>query len=154
MLSLSLLMGEERAATVLRPALGILVTVNLIPLGMLVVDVRTALARAYRPRELTGLAAVCLIGGALLPLYLLVAGVAPRALLAAALCVALAGLGFASRSSDYLTRRRDASIRDCGVDHYRGRPPAGCPSFSAAVIPSSWIFPSGTNPCSSHCRAA
>jgi hypothetical protein len=88
MLSLSLLMGEERAATVLRPALGILVTVNLIPRGLLVVDVRTALARAYRSRELTGLAAVCLIGGALLPLYLLVAGAAPRALLAAALFVA------------------------------------------------------------------
>jgi len=92
MLFLSLMMGEERAATLLPPALGILVTANLIPLGLLVVDVRTALARAYRSHVLTGLAAVGLIGGALLPLYLLVAGAAPRALLAAALCVALAGL--------------------------------------------------------------
>jgi hypothetical protein len=92
MLSLSLLMGEERAAATMRVALGILVSLNLIPLGLLVADVRAALARAYRTRELSGLAAACLGGGALLPLYLLVAGAAPHALLAAALCVALAGL--------------------------------------------------------------
>jgi Ni/Fe-hydrogenase subunit HybB-like protein len=92
MLALSLAMNEGRAAAALRLALGILVAVNLIPLALLALDVRAALARAYRPRELSGLAAVCLGGGVLLPLGLLVAGAAPRALLAAALCVAVAGL--------------------------------------------------------------
>jgi Ni/Fe-hydrogenase subunit HybB-like protein len=92
MLSLSLVMGEERAASVLRPALAILVTVNLIPLGLLVADIRTALTRAYRPLELCGVAAACLGGGALLPLYLLVAGEATGVLVVAALCIALGGL--------------------------------------------------------------
>jgi Ni/Fe-hydrogenase subunit HybB-like protein len=92
MLSLSLAMNEGRAAAALRLALGILVAANLIPLALLAVDVRAALARAYRPRELSGLASVCVVGGVLLPLCLLVAGAAPRALLAAALCVAVACL--------------------------------------------------------------
>jgi hypothetical protein len=92
MFSLSLAMNEGRAAAALRLALGILVAVNLIPLALLAVDVRAALARAYRPRELSSLAAVCVMGGVLLPLCLLLAGAAPRALLAAALCVAVAGL--------------------------------------------------------------
>src|SRR5439155_7450699 len=48
MLFLSLMMGEERATAALRLALGILVTVTLIPLGLLVADVRPALAQAYR----------------------------------------------------------------------------------------------------------
>ena len=85
-------MGEERATAALRLALGILVTVTLIPLGLLVADVRPALARAYRARELSGLAAACLGGGTLLPLYLLVAAKTTSVLVAAALCIALAGL--------------------------------------------------------------
>src|SRR5262244_2391796 len=92
MLSLSAVMGEERAAAGLRLALGILVMVNLIPLGLLAGDVRSALGRVYSPREQAGLAAVCLVGGTLLPLFLLVAGKAPGVLVAAALCIALAGL--------------------------------------------------------------
>src|SRR5262245_49451037 len=92
MLSLSLVMNEARAAAALRLALGILVAVNLIPLALLAIDVRAALARAYRPRELSGLAAICVVGGVLLPLCLLVAVAAPGALLAAALCVAVAGV--------------------------------------------------------------
>src|SRR5215471_851148 len=91
MLSLSVVMGEERAAAALRLALGILVTVNLVALGLLVADVRAALVRVYSPRELLGFAAVYLVGGTLLPLLLL-AGKAPGVLVAAALCVALAGL--------------------------------------------------------------
>jgi Ni/Fe-hydrogenase subunit HybB-like protein len=92
MLTLSLLMGEGRAVAALRFALGILVTVNLIPLGLLVADVRVALARAYRLPGLFGLAAVCLGGGALLPFYLLVVNDITGLLVVAALCIALAGL--------------------------------------------------------------
>jgi len=92
MLSLSAVMGEERAAAAFRFALGILVTVNLVALGLLVADVRTALVRIYSPRELVGLAAVCPVGGTLLPLFLLLAGKSAGVLVAAALCIALAGL--------------------------------------------------------------
>jgi len=92
MLSLSAVMGEERAAAALRLALGILVMVNLIPLGLLAGDVRSALGRVYSPREQAGLAAVCLVGGTLLPLFLVLAGQAPGVLVAAALCIVLAGL--------------------------------------------------------------
>src|SRR5215510_10479382 len=74
MLSLSLLVGAVRAAVSLRVALGILVTLNLIPLGLLVANVRPALGRVYQLPELSGLVAVCLVGGALLPLYLLAVG--------------------------------------------------------------------------------
>src|SRR5215468_5710487 len=92
MLSLSAVMGEERAAAGLRFALGFLVMVNLIPLGLLAGDVRSALGRVYSPREQAGLAAVCLVGGTLLPLFLVLAGQAPGVLVAAALCIVLAGL--------------------------------------------------------------
>src|SRR5262245_27476812 len=53
MLALSLAMSEGRATAALRLALGILVAVNLIPLALLAVAVRAALARAYRRRELS-----------------------------------------------------------------------------------------------------
>src|SRR5215470_1792130 len=89
MLLLSLLVGAERAAAALRVALGILVTVNLIPLGLLVTDVRAALVRAYRPRAQSGLVAVCLVGGALLPPCLLAAGKTTGLLVVAALCIAV-----------------------------------------------------------------
>src|SRR5215831_9552460 len=89
MFSLSLLVGAEAS---LRFALGILVTLNLIPLGLLVADVRAALVRVYRSRELSGLVAVCLVGGALLPLYLLAVGVTTGALVVAALCIAITSL--------------------------------------------------------------
>ena len=92
MLSISLVMGEGRASAVLRLALGILVTVNLIPLGFLVADVRAALVRVYRPLALSGLVAVCLVGGVLLPLYLLAIGETTEVLVAAALCIVLGGL--------------------------------------------------------------
>src|SRR5262245_21153921 len=89
MFSLSLLVGAEAS---LRFALGILVTLNLIPLGLLVADVRAALVRVYRPRELSGLVAVCLVGGALLPLYLLAVGETTGVLIVAALCIAVTSL--------------------------------------------------------------
>ena len=92
MLSLSVLMNEERAAVALRLALGVLVVLNLVPLGLLVINVRSTLARVYRPRELRSLAAVCLGGGVVLPLCLLVAGETPVVLLPAAACVVLSGL--------------------------------------------------------------
>src|SRR5260221_1717127 len=44
LLALSVLMGQESASAILRTALGLLLVLNLIPLGLLVVNLRSALA--------------------------------------------------------------------------------------------------------------
>jgi Polysulphide reductase, NrfD len=71
MLVLSVLMGHARAAAMLRPALELLLVLNLIPLCLLLADLRTTLPRTYTRRELYGVGAVSLGGGMLLPLCLL-----------------------------------------------------------------------------------
>jgi hypothetical protein len=71
MLVLSVLMGHASAAAMLRPALGLLLVLNLIPLCLLVVDLRTTLSRTYTRRELYSVGAVSFGGGMLIPLYLL-----------------------------------------------------------------------------------
>jgi hypothetical protein len=71
MLVLSVLMGHASAAAMLRPALGLLLVVNLIPLCLLLADLRTTLSRTYTHRELYGVGAVSLGGGMLIPLCLL-----------------------------------------------------------------------------------
>jgi Polysulphide reductase, NrfD len=71
MLVLSVLMGHARAAAMLRPALGLLLVVNLIPLCLLLADLRTTLSRTYTRRELYSVGAVSLGGGRLIPLCLL-----------------------------------------------------------------------------------
>src|SRR5271170_6238281 len=47
MLALSVLMGQESAAATLRTALGFLLVLNMIPLGLLIADLRPVLARIY-----------------------------------------------------------------------------------------------------------
>ncbi len=74
LLALSILTGPERATALLRPALGLLLLINLVALGLLLVDVRAALPRAYTPAALGRLAALVLGGGVLVPLCLLVVG--------------------------------------------------------------------------------
>src|SRR2546430_1959303 len=55
MLLLSIVMGQERAAALLRPALELLLLLNLVGLSLLLVDVRAALPRPYTPRALVRL---------------------------------------------------------------------------------------------------
>jgi Polysulphide reductase, NrfD len=74
MLALSIVMGQERAAALLRPLLALLLLLNLVSLGLLLVDVRASLPRAYTPRALGRLAALVLGGGVLAPLCLLLVG--------------------------------------------------------------------------------
>src|SRR5256714_15419586 len=74
MLVLSIVMGQERAAALLRPTLELLLLLNLVGLGLLLVDVRAALPRAYTPRALVRLGALGPGGGFLVPLCLLIVG--------------------------------------------------------------------------------
>src|SRR5437016_6936618 len=46
-LALAVLTGQERAAAILRPALGLLLVLNAVPLGLLLANLRPALARIY-----------------------------------------------------------------------------------------------------------
>jgi hypothetical protein len=71
MLVLSVLMKHASAAAILRPALALLLVLNLIPLCLLAVDLRTTLSRIYTRWELCGVGALSLGGGVLIPLFLL-----------------------------------------------------------------------------------
>src|SRR5262245_268851 len=89
LLVLSVLTGQERAATVLRPALALLLVLNLAPLRLLLANLRPALSRIYTPGQLGRLAALCVGVGTLVPLALLAAGGSPLPLLAAVLSLLL-----------------------------------------------------------------
>jgi Ni/Fe-hydrogenase subunit HybB-like protein len=92
MLVLSSLMGHERAAAMLRPALALLLILNLIPFGLLVVDVRATLLGSYTRRQMYGVGVLSLGGGVLLPLGLLLGGSTSLFVVASAACIALASL--------------------------------------------------------------
>jgi Ni/Fe-hydrogenase subunit HybB-like protein len=91
LLALSVLLGQERAVAILRPALVLLLLLNAVALGLLLVDFRAALARAYTQRALGRLGALALGGGVLVPLGLLVVG-SPLLMLGAVLFVVLGAL--------------------------------------------------------------
>jgi hypothetical protein len=71
MLVLSILMKDASAAAILRPALGLLLVLNLLPLCLLFFNLRTTLSRIYTRRELYGVVAFSLGAGVLIPLFLL-----------------------------------------------------------------------------------
>jgi hypothetical protein len=72
MLVLAAFLGEESAATRLRPALLLLFALNLVALGLLVSNLRPALSRAYTPRQLARIAALCVGVGIVVPVALLI----------------------------------------------------------------------------------
>jgi hypothetical protein len=84
-------MGHESAAAMLRPALGVLLILNLIALGLLIVDVRATLSHAST-RAMYGVGALAIGGGAMMPLGLLLGGGTSGFALATAMCIALAAL--------------------------------------------------------------
>jgi hypothetical protein len=92
MLVLAALLGQERAVALLRPALVLLLVLNLVPLGLLVRNFRPALSRTYTPRQLGRLAALGVGVGTLVPLALLLAGGGLLLVLAAVLPLLLASL--------------------------------------------------------------
>jgi Ni/Fe-hydrogenase subunit HybB-like protein len=71
LLALSIETGQEKAMAVLRPALAALLLLNVVALGLLLIDVRAALALAYTRKDLARLGALVLGGGMLVPLCLL-----------------------------------------------------------------------------------
>jgi hypothetical protein len=85
-------MGQEEAAATLRIALGPLLVLNAIALGLLVADLRPALARLYTRGQLWRLGLLTFGGGTLLPLGLVFVGNAPPLMLAAGTFILLASL--------------------------------------------------------------
>jgi Ni/Fe-hydrogenase subunit HybB-like protein len=117
MLALSVLMGQESATAVLRPALGLLLVLNALVLFLLLANLRTALSRIYAPRQLWQIGMLTLGGGALVPLCLLLVGGSPPLLLAA---VSFLLLGSLAIRFVIIKVPHGASDRD-GGDHRRDR---------------------------------
>jgi Ni/Fe-hydrogenase subunit HybB-like protein len=83
MLALAVLMRETRATAILRIALGLLLVLNVIPLGMLLLDLRPVLARIYTREQLWRTGMLTLGVGMLVPVGLLLVGGSPPFLLGA-----------------------------------------------------------------------
>jgi hypothetical protein len=92
MLVLAAFLGQERATALLRPALMLLLVLNLVPLGLMVRNLLPALSRAYTPGQLGRLAALGVGVGSLLPVALLLAGSGRLIVLAAVLFLLLGSL--------------------------------------------------------------
>ena len=93
MLALSVLTGgAERAAAVLRIALGLLLVLNVIPLGLLLANLRPVLARIYTREQLWRAGTLALGGGTLIPLCLVFAGGSPPLMLGAVILLLLGSL--------------------------------------------------------------
>jgi hypothetical protein len=74
LLFLAIVMGQPRAVAVLRPALMLLLLLNLVALGLLLADLRAALSRAHSPRVLAIIGALVVLAGVLVPVWLLALG--------------------------------------------------------------------------------
>jgi Ni/Fe-hydrogenase subunit HybB-like protein len=92
MLALSVLMGQESAAATLRTALGLLLVLNVIPLGLLVVNLRVVLALIYTRQQLWRVGILTLGGGMLLPLWLVLVGGSVPLMLGAVILILLGSL--------------------------------------------------------------
>jgi Ni/Fe-hydrogenase subunit HybB-like protein len=74
MLVLAVFLGQERAAAILRTALGLLLVLNMIPLGLLLADLRPVLAQIFTPVQRARASVLILGGGVVIPIGLLLAG--------------------------------------------------------------------------------
>jgi hypothetical protein len=92
MLALAAFLGHERAGDLLRPALVLLLVLNMVPLGLVARDLRPTLSRAYTPRQLGRLAALGVGVGTVVPLALLLAGGSLLLVLAAVLFLLMGSL--------------------------------------------------------------
>ncbi len=92
LLALSVLTGETRATAILRIALGFLLVLNVIPLGLLFSNLRPVLARIYTREQLWRAGMLSLGGGTLLPLGLVLVGGSPPFLLGAVMFLLLGSL--------------------------------------------------------------
>jgi hypothetical protein len=92
MLVLAALLGQQGAVAVLRPAVVLLLALNLVPLGLLAKNLRPTLSRVYTARQLWRLTALGVGMGTLVPLALLLAGGRLLPVLAAMLSLLLGSL--------------------------------------------------------------
>jgi Polysulphide reductase, NrfD len=92
LLTLSVLMGQERAAAALRTSLGLLLVINVIPLGLLLANLLPVLGRIYTREQLWRIGMLTLGGGTLLPLGLVLVGSNPALMLGAGLFILLGSL--------------------------------------------------------------
>src|SRR5260370_18307198 len=83
LLALSVLMGQENAGASLRPATGLTLVINVIPLGLLLANLWPVLARIYTREQLWRIGMLILGGGTLIPLGLVLVGVSPPLMLGA-----------------------------------------------------------------------
>jgi Ni/Fe-hydrogenase subunit HybB-like protein len=92
MLTLSVLMGQESAAATLRTSLGLLLVLNVIPLGLLLANLRPVLVRIYTREQFWRIGMLALGGGTLIPLGLVLVGSNPALMLGAGLFILLGSL--------------------------------------------------------------
>src|SRR5262249_34514649 len=96
LLALSVLTGHTRAAAVLRTVAAVLLLINLIPTGLLFLDLRETLSRIYRDQQVYLALALIIVGGALIPLILLLVGDGAPWILGAVLFVLAGNLAIRS----------------------------------------------------------
>ena len=92
MLALSVFMGQGSATITLRTALGVLLVLNVIPLGLLVASLCPVLARTYTSGQLWRIGLLGLGGGTLIPLSLVLVGDSPALMLVAGSFILLGSL--------------------------------------------------------------
>jgi hypothetical protein len=85
LLTLSILMDQTSATAVLRPALILLLVLNVVALGLVAAELRPTLSLVYTRKQLVRLAVLCIGGGIVVPLGLLLAGGSALTVLAAVL---------------------------------------------------------------------
>jgi hypothetical protein len=92
LLVLALLIGQARAAAILRPALMLLLALNLIPLGLLLGEVRPAIQAIDARMNLIGTGVLALGVGTLIPFCLLLVGGGRLLMVGAAILIFLGNL--------------------------------------------------------------
>ena len=92
MLLLSIWLEQERAVATLRIALGVLLLLNGIHLGLLVANLRPVLARIYTRKQLWAIGLIALGGGTVVPLCLVCVGDSPSLMLSSAIFILLGSL--------------------------------------------------------------
>jgi Polysulphide reductase, NrfD len=74
LLAVSVLTGHARAAAALRTVAAVLLLLNLIPTGLLFLELRETLSRIYRDQQVHLALVLTVVGGTLIPLILLLVG--------------------------------------------------------------------------------
>ena len=110
LLALSLASTSE-SVSILRLAFAWLLVLSAVPLALLVMDLRAALAHRYSRGHLTGLAVVVLGGELVLPLVFLAIGHGPGILLTAVACFFCGACSSASCSCNYPMPNRKRQFR-------------------------------------------